>query len=431
MTEDAKTPEKPTGALKLKTLHRLRPGEVKALCESPGKHNDGGSLYLHVRRPGVASWVFELRDGKTRRSIGLGACPPVTIADARKARQEILNSRVPRPGRKSRFLVAPTPLTAPTVADPQVAPVAGTWAIDDTAKPFGKTADDFFNARVESYSPERLAYLRSMVTRHLVPLHHRPMREITRQEIADTLRPIWNGSVDSTGRKLRSVIETIFDSASINPNPATLAAVTSITNGLPKKTTVKQKSVASLPYADVPKLMTELATHDGDVARMIRFIILTGVRVKEALGATWDEIKSNSKHGMMWEIPAERMKMDVPHTVALSAEAIAVLGERGEGLIFRGERFGREIGQNVALRFLNTFGRTDAKGVKITLHGFRSSLATWGEECEPPFAAKVIHFNLAHFSKEDKVTKAYLRADMWSKRREMMEAWGKWNIQKD
>ena len=167
--------------------------------------------------------------------------------------------------------------------------------------------------------------------------------------------------------------------------------------------------------------MKELSQREGDVARMIRFIILTGVRVKEALGATWNEIDLQTR---TWTIPADRMKMTIEHRVPLSQEAIDLLGERGEGLIFRGERFGRMIGQNVALRYLNEFNRVDAEGRKITLHGFRSSLATWAEECDPPYPAKVIHYNLAHYSNQDKISKAYLRAEHWTKRADMMEAWG-------
>jgi integrase len=301
--------------------------------------------------------------------------------------------------------------------------LASTAPNPDHAKTFGEVAKEFLDARTAQYSADQLGRYRSMLELHVpAPLYARPMAAIDAQEIADMLRPIWNGSVDSTGRKLRPLIEMIFNAARITPNPATLASLTSgLVNGLPKSSTARAKSVASLPYAEVPTLMKELSNDSGDLARLIRFIILTGVRIKEALGAHWSEIDLKAR---TWTIPTERMKMDVEHVVPLSNAALKLLGPKGEGLIFRGTRFGREIGQNVALRFLKTFGRVDDKGASITIHGFRSSMATWAEERKPPFLTKVIHFNLAHYSKQDKVSKADLRGAHWTERCEMMAAWG-------
>src|ERR1700694_2748457 len=67
-----------------KTLNRLRPTKIKELSQRVGRHSDGGSLYLVVRSPGKAAWVFRFRDGATVRSKGLGAFPDVTLAMARK-----------------------------------------------------------------------------------------------------------------------------------------------------------------------------------------------------------------------------------------------------------------------------------------------------------------------------------------------------------
>ena len=80
-----------------KTLNRLRPHEIAKLSRDVGRHSDGGSLYLDVRSPGKAAWVFRFRDGATVRSKGLGSFPDVSLAEARKKRAAILASHEDEP----------------------------------------------------------------------------------------------------------------------------------------------------------------------------------------------------------------------------------------------------------------------------------------------------------------------------------------------
>src|ERR1019366_4846842 len=85
------------GGMTDKTLNRLFPHKIKELSQRVGRHSDGGSLYLVVRSPGKAAWVFRFRDGATVRSKGLGAFPDVTLAMARKKRADELKSHEDEP----------------------------------------------------------------------------------------------------------------------------------------------------------------------------------------------------------------------------------------------------------------------------------------------------------------------------------------------
>ena|SRR5690606_8505156 len=64
---------------------------------SPGRHGDGGGLYLYVKPDGRKSWVFRYRDRTTgkQRDKGLGPFPDVKLADARDlaatCRQQLRN----------------------------------------------------------------------------------------------------------------------------------------------------------------------------------------------------------------------------------------------------------------------------------------------------------------------------------------------------
>ena len=73
----------------------LTVAKLKALS-TPGLHGDGGTLYLHVAPRGSKSWIQRLTVNGTRRDIGLGGWPLVTLAEARDLAFE--NRRLARRG---------------------------------------------------------------------------------------------------------------------------------------------------------------------------------------------------------------------------------------------------------------------------------------------------------------------------------------------
>ena len=84
-----------------------------------------------------------------------------------------------------------------------------------------------------------------------------------------------------------------------------------------------------------------------------------------------------------------------------------------------GERTGRVFGgSNMAMTMvLRRMGRG------VTVHGFRSTFSDWcAEQTNTP--AEVREMALAH-AVGDKVEAAYRRGDLFEKRRELAEAWGR------
>lgn len=79
--------------------NKLTAKEAAAL-KAPGRHGDGGSLYLAIDGEGATMrrrWLYlYLWNGK-RREIGLGGFPAASLADARRARDE--GERLMREGR--------------------------------------------------------------------------------------------------------------------------------------------------------------------------------------------------------------------------------------------------------------------------------------------------------------------------------------------
>src|SRR3954470_15835277 len=68
-------------------LNRLSARTV-ATATKPGRHSDGGGLYLNVTRSGARSWVFMWKVAGRRREIGLGSLRDVPLARAREKASE-------------------------------------------------------------------------------------------------------------------------------------------------------------------------------------------------------------------------------------------------------------------------------------------------------------------------------------------------------
>ena len=62
-------------------LNRMSAVEVKNAA--PGKHSDGGGLWLVKRETGSAQWVLRVTVHGRRREMGLGSYPDLTLKDAR------------------------------------------------------------------------------------------------------------------------------------------------------------------------------------------------------------------------------------------------------------------------------------------------------------------------------------------------------------
>ena len=222
-------------------------------------------------------------------------------------------------------------------------------------KLFDVARDEYLAKHAAEWQPPQLDNIRRMLAKHAAPLDAKRVDKITKEDLGDLLRPIWKGPGSHTGNRVRGLVEKILSYCDVQPNPARWEV---LRNELSNKV-VKSVSRASLPYADVPALMRELATKDTVQARALRFMILTGTRQDEVLEATWREF---DLVGKIWTIPAERMKMEAEHKVPLSDEAVAVLQECPAGadgaLVFASKLGGRMSQQTTRELCAGACGRT-------------------------------------------------------------------------
>jgi integrase len=343
------------------------------------RHAVGNGLSLYVRG-GSAGWYYQWRDKTTKktRAHSLGSAKTMNLSEARDARvrfqASLLNGTAP----------APRTPTGKTFGDALIAYLAarsGAWkgGID------GAEADAH----------------RRLLDLDLAKLS---LSQIGTTAVRAALSP-WDGT--QTSSKIRTKIASVIDFAKasgwyVGDNPASR-----LTMGKLLPTAAKTKHRDAMAPADLPAFMRDLAAFDTPASRALRFTILCAARAGETRFATWGEIVGN-----VWAI-GERMKEGAPHSVPLTAAAIALLGKRGEPgeLIFKSPT-------GIALH--DTAMRAYLKERGCSVHGMRSTFATWAAEHGYPQEHR--EAALAHAT-GDAVERAYQRSTLTEARRPMMEAW--------
>ena len=135
----------------------------------------------------------------------------------------------------------------------------------------------------------------------------------------------------------------------------------------------------------------------------------------------WSEIKWDQSR---WEIPAEKMKMGMPHVVPLSRQAMAILEElhlltgRGRYVFPSARGASRSMSENTVRTALRTMGYDNDT---MTAHGFRAMARTILDEvlgCRVDW----IEHQLAHQVK-DSNGRAYNRTAHVEGRAKMMQQW--------
>jgi integrase len=179
--------------------------------------------------------------------------------------------------------------------------------------------------------------------------------------------------------------------------------------------------MATIKPEELPELMKAISYSNITLVTrcLLEFQLHTMVRSSEAAKASWDEIDFEN---MLWEIPAERMKMKVKHTVPLTQQVLNLLelvkpltGERK--YIFPADRHPNQpSGSERANKALQRIG---FKG-RLVAHGMRSLASTTLNE--KGFDGDVIEAALAH-QEENEVRRAYNRSKYLERRQKLMYWW--------
>ena len=388
---------------------RLKPLDVERETR-PGKYPDGDGLYLVIASATSKNWSYRYWKGGKQRWLGLGSFKDVSLKDARLARDA---ARLRVKGDRS------TPGVDIVEEKRAARAEAKATEIKITLPTFEECAETYIRERWLAWSKKHRDQWPSSLKRYAYPtIGKLTIPEIKPSHIYELLRPIWVEKRE-TANRVRSRIETII-AKNVDVDDADFRNPAELTKQLREKLPRRPKRVVrhhpALPYSEAPQFVSLLSNAAGTAAAMLRFLILTGCRTNEVVEARWSEIDRLSSS---WRIPGERMKMNQDHVVPLSDPALAILekmrsGRQGE-LIFPNPD-GGVFSENAMLAVLSRLGYGH-----VTVHGFRSTFATWAEECTD-YPDGVREAALAHKYKSE-TTAAYQRGQKLDKRRALMNDW--------
>lgn len=366
----------------------------------PGRHTDGGGLYLQVDASGARRWLLRLTVRGRRRDYGLGSVRVVSLADARAKALEL--RRIVAAGGNPRSYAR---------------------AVKGKDITFSEMAHRVHNRkfRERKNNGKHIAqWIRTLETYAFPTIGHVSVDDIHQDEIEHILDPIWTAKPE-TARRVLQRISTVFDHACgagfrTRGNPAQGLA------RLIRDQQDKPKNFVALDYAEMPRLWRILSKSNAVGAHALRFTILTALRSGTVRLATWDQFDEPLEE---WNIPGKNMKGREEFVVPLSTPARDILRtlrarrSATSPLVFPSPNNpSKPISENTMRKLLQSHY------AKATVHGMRAAFRTWAAEVVDA-RDDVAETALAHVV-GSKTVRAYKRTEHLDERHMLMEQWGLW-----
>jgi integrase len=362
---------------------------------------DGGSLYLLVKPQGKY-WRFNYRFAGKRKTLALGIYPDISLKAARdkhrEARENLANGIDPNAAKQA-----------------QKAADQGAFA-----NSFEVVALEWLQKRgAKSEGGDKR--LNRLLKKDLFPyIGKRPISKITSPDLLKTLRRIESRGAVNTAHRAKQAAGMVFRYAVATARAERDPSV-DLKDALaqPNKTHFKSLTEPN----DVAPLMVAIRHYQGTptVMAALKLSPLLFCRPGELRHLEWKEVKFKQTR---IELPAEKMKMDEPHIIPLSSQAIEILKElqpitgRGKYVFPSARGASRPLSDNGVRTALRTLGYTNEQ---ISPHGFRAMARTILDE-ELNFPLDWIEHQLAH-AVRDANGRAYNRTTHISQRQQMMQTW--------
>ncbi|MGO4438449.1 tyrosine-type recombinase/integrase [Rhizobium sp. RAF56] len=319
---------------------------VKKLELPPGKDdivfwdNSLAGFGLRIRKGGKRVFVAQFRDeaGATRR-VTIGSTDVLEADEARAQAKKLLGG-------------------VAIGNDPAKAKKEARLAVK-----FGEMLDKYLAHAKDKQEASTLEATTRNLRTHSKGFHTTALREIGRIDIAELHGKITkkNGPVQANRvlASLSGYFAFLVARGQVETNPV---------NGVPKNVEKGRERVLT---DDELRAIWKGTESGSDYDRIIRVLLLTGLRRSEVGSMRWEEVA-----GDLWTIPGERMKNGLAHEVALTESALAALPEaQDKGFVFGKEMIGERRGYSGWSR---SKGRLDGR-LKIAdwgLHDFRRTMST-------------------------------------------------------
>ncbi len=379
-------------------------GKLTALAiksARPGKHFDGGGLFLHVRENGARYWRMKYRHGGKENLLAFGVYPEVSLSEARRrldaARVLLRDGKDPAAERAA----------------------ARDAARRDTNAAFPAVAAAWLAFKRKEWADETYRKAQYVTDTYLVPaLRRRSVATLTTKQAADVLADIAQ-TAPTLAAKARQYLGGIIGYA-IRHGLRDDGRLLSLRGAVPKH------DKGHIPAATDPKEAAALAkaidAYRIPVTRAaLKLAMLTAMRPGIVASARWQEIDLDAAE---WHVPGARMKTGHAHIVPLPRQAVAVLREMQAYTAGREHVFpplARQTTPHLHRDALSAALRRMKFQGRHATHGFRGMLRTIARE-RLGVNPDVLEAQLAHAKKGD-VQKAYDRTTFDDERRRVMQAW--------
>ena len=365
--------------------------------KDPGKHFDGGGLYLELTKAGGRYWRWKYRHGGKEKRLAFGVYPEIGLKEARK----VLDAG----------------------NDPgELRKTAKAKEAHDHANTLEAVALDWIAHQSSRWSAIHRERIKGSLESDIFPkLGARPLASIKPGEVLAAIKAVEKRGAGETAGRILQRVKAVYRWAVSHERIESNPMQDLIGGEILKPRQVRHR--AAMDDKDLPDFLPRLDSYDGDPGTVLalRLLLLTATRPGEVRGARWAEFDLD---GALWTIPAERMKMRAEHRVPLSRQALEVLKAAqalsgGRDLVFPSPYYqGKDqpLSENT---FNSALARMGYKGC-ATAHGFRALFSTVANE--RGMNPDVIERQLAH-KERNEIRAAYHRSTYMQDRARLMQWW--------
>jgi integrase len=372
--------------------------------EKPYRLADGEGMYLEVRPNGSRLWRLKYRINGKEKRLSFGVYPVVSLAEARDKRidaKKLLANGVD-----------PSAFKKEVERKEQI----------NNNNTFEVVARDWWEMKKSGWTESHAGYTIRRLEHNIFPeIGHLPINDIEPPALLDALKKTQERGANEVAFRCKSICGQIFRYAIVK-GMGTRDPSQDLQEAL---SPYKKKHYHALEPKDIPEFIQTLERNDARLfphtKLAVELMMLTFVRTSELIKSTWDEFDIDRK---VWEIPAERMKMNRPHIVPLSTRTIEILKElknlscSGNNYLFPSKTNAHKHMSNNTI--LQAIGRLGYKG-RMTGHGFRALAMTTIMQ-ELGYRYEIPDLQLAH-AKKAGVVAAYDRTSFIKERTKMMQEW--------
>ena len=408
----------PTDKLTDPAIRKAKPGD------KPVKMFDGGGLYLELRPNGARWWRLKYRIGGKEKRLSLGVYPAVTLADARRRRDEaralVATGTDPSDSRKADKAGTDRQLEDERRAEQGLAPVGS----------FEQVAREWLlKVHEPKVSAGYAKRSRIQLETDVFPwIGSKPVANVTAPMVLDLLRKIEARGSQDTAHRVKQTCGLVFRYA-IATGHAERDPVPDLREALAHP--IKKHYAALADPIKLGELLRAIESYGGhpSTRAALTLAALVFQRPGNVLAMRWADLDLDAG---TWSIPSDDMKRTrqakatgAAHVVPLATQAVQVLRDlqplTGAGAhCFPNQRTRSRpisnVTMNAAMRRMG-FGPDE-----MTAHGFRSTARTIIAEQLPEIDPEWIEAQLAH-GKAGPLGAAYDRAQYLAQRRTMMQTW--------